>query len=449
MTPRGLARLAPALLALTVMTECMPARRVAPRPLMPDPANMVPLRARTVYRDMGLMVDTSRLPFVASVRFLAAATPDSTLIVFAMSLANRTLNFRREGNDLLADYHVELTLRRDTNTVRQVVRDEKVRVSSVPETMRRDESIIFQQLVTVAPGIYNVSVVVRDRTSPAYAQFQMLDTVPRLDAPGLGWPIPIYEGAGRLRRGAAPELVANPRGTTAYGESVRFYVEAYGLARGTRLAARVVDLDSVELWRDTVALGDGPLASVQLAIKPGVLPPGRAELQVQAVGGAVRTKAPLLVTFSDMWAVKGFEQTVDLLRYFARQDLVAKLKASPRDLRAAAWREFYTASDPTPATPQNEPLDKYFHRIDVANLRYAEPKNQGWKTDRGEVYITLGEPDQAFEVPGKNAPGLRWEYSSYHTTLSFQDSDGVGRYVLTVDSRADYEHALAQVRAGQ
>jgi len=370
---------------VALVMACAPAHRIGPRPLMPDPVNMMPLRARTVYRDMGLMVDTSRLPFVASVRFLAGATPDSTLLVFAMSLANRALNFRRDSNALVADYHVELTLRHDTSLVRQVERDEKVRVSTVPETMRRDESIIFQQVLSVPPGIYSLNVVVRDRTTPAYAQVQLLDTVPRLDAPGLGGPVPIYEGTGRARRGALPQFVTNPRGTTAYGEGVRFYVEGYGLARGMRLAARVIDLDSVELWQDTLALGEGPLASVQFFIEPGVLALGRAEFQVEAVGGAARARVPLLVTFSDMWAVNRFDQTVDLLRYFARHDLVAKLKAAPRDQRGAAWQEFYTASDPTPDTPQNEPLDAYFHRIDVANQRYADPKHPGWKTDRGEV----------------------------------------------------------------
>jgi GWxTD domain-containing protein len=414
---------------------------------MPDPVNMMPLRARTVYRDMGLMVDTSRLPFVASVRFLAGATPDSTLLVFAMSLANRALNFRRDSNDLVADYHVELTLRRDTSVVRQVERDEKVRVGTVPETMRRDESIIFQQFLSVPPGIYSVHVVVRDRTAPAYAQVQLLDTVPQLDAPGLGRPIPIYEGAGRDRRGALPQLVANPRGATSYGERVRFYVEGYGLGRGARLAARVIDLDSVELWRDTFALGEGSLAGVQFAIKPGTLPPGRAEFQVQAVGGTARGVAPFLITFSDVWAVNRFDQVVDLLRHFARPELVAKLKDAPRDQRAAAWRAFYTASDPIQATPRNEALEAYFHRIDVANLRYPEPKSLGWKTDRGEVYITLGEPDQAFEVPGKMAPAIRWEYSSFQATLSFQDVDGLGHYHLTAHSREDYERVLAKARA--
>jgi hypothetical protein len=75
--------------ALVPLTDCALAHRPAQRP--PDLSEVVPLRARRVYREMGLMVDTSQSPFVASARFLAGATPDSTLLVFAMSLANRSL----------------------------------------------------------------------------------------------------------------------------------------------------------------------------------------------------------------------------------------------------------------------------------------------------------------------------------------------------------------------
>jgi GWxTD domain-containing protein len=369
--------------------------------------------------------------------------------MFAMSLANRTLNFRRDSNYLVADYHVELTVRHDSAPARVVMRDERVRVGTVPETLRRDESIIFQQLLMMTPGIYTVSVVVRDRTSPAYAQAQLVDTVPQFDTPGLGRPLPIYEGTGRADRTGPPALVANPRGTTGYAESARVYVEGYGFAAGTRVAARLVDLDSVELWHDTLTLGEGPLATLQFVINRGVLPPGRAEFQARAVGGGTGVSVPLLVTFSDQWAVKGFDQVVDLLRFFSAQDLVARLKAAPRDQRGAAWRDFYKASDATPATSQNEPLDKYFHRIDVANQRYFEAKDPGWKTDRGEVYITLGEPDQAFEVPGKYSPGLRWEYSSYNVVLAFQDEMGNGQYRLTEQSRADYDRALAEARSAK
>lgn len=429
------------------MAACV-AGRHGERPQPTPPANTIPVRARTIYREMGLMIDTTRLPLVASLRFLAGPTPDSTLAIFGLSLANRVLNFRRdESGALVAGYHVELLLRQDTVIVRSVVRDETVRVGTQPETLRRDESIVFQQLLTVPAGVYTVSVVVRDRGSPAYAQVQVMDTVPRLESPGLGGPIPIYDGTGRARRSAPLQLVMNPRGAASFDtDSVRWYVEGYGLPRGTRVAARVVDLDSVELWRDTVTLGEGPLAGARLAIRPGVLPPGRAALELQVVGGAARAAAPFLVTFSDLWAVKRFDQLLEVLRFFDRPAVLAALKDAPRDRRAAAWQAFYAASDSQSATPRHERLERYFRRVDVANQRYSDPAGPGWKTDRGEVYITLGEPDQAFEVPGKVAPGIRWEYRDLKVTLAFQDDDGWGKYHLTVESRSDYERVLAQVR---
>jgi GWxTD domain-containing protein len=442
--------IAPALLMVGLVTACGPRPWANVRPPHPALANTVPMRARMVYRTMGLMVDTSRLAFVASLRFLAGPTPDSTLAVFALSLANRSLNFLPQGDDFVAQYHVELTFHGDSGGVRQAVQDATVRVHSVQETHRVDESVIFQQLLAVRPGIGTVSVALRDRNGPAYAAaLDIVDTVPRLQGPGLGWPIPIYQGTGRGRVAATPQLTVNPRATMQYGsDTLRVYVEGYGLPPGTRLAARVVDADSVELWHDTLALaGDGSLASVQFVIKPGELPLGRGAFHVQARGVPAQVEVPFLVTFSDdPWAVTKFDQMVELLRFFNREDLVAKLKTAPRDQRGASWREFYKASDTVPLTPDNETLKEYFQHLAIANHRFEELGGPGWRTDRGEVFLTLGEPAQAFEVPGRAGPGIRWEYPNLHVTLSFQDDEGFGQYHLTTESRVDYQHALAQVR---
>src|SRR6266513_229193 len=65
----------------------------------------------------------------------------------------------------------------------------------------------------------------------------------------------------------------------------------------------------------------------ELVIAPGAMPVGRAELLVEAVGAGARVRAPLLVSLSDQWAITNFEEIASLLRYFDRQDLVAKLHA--------------------------------------------------------------------------------------------------------------------------
>jgi len=54
---------------------------------------------------------------------------------------------------------------------------------------------------------------------------------------------------------------------------------------------------------------------------------------------------------------------------------------------------FWKHRDPTPGTPENEFKEEHYRRINHANRMFGwgEPK-PGWKTDRGKIYIILGEP---------------------------------------------------------
>ena len=81
----------------------------------------------------------------------------------------------------------------------------------------------------------------------------------------------------------------------------------------------------------------------------------------------------------------------------ARLDWVDKLRKATPEERPALWREFYKATDPEGATPENEALEGYFRRIQFANQRFRESGDPGWLTDRGEVYVTLGEPDDVYD----------------------------------------------------
>ena len=190
---------------------------------------------------------------------------------------------------------------------------------------------------------------------------------------------------------------------------------------------------------------------------PGNLPVGEGSLEVAALvpgsGAPPPQRAPFVVSFSDQWAITNFDEMISLLRYFDRQDWVDSLrKASVAD-RPSVWRRFYKATDPVPMTPENEALDQYFRRVQTANQRFQESGDPGWLTDRGEVFITLGEPDDVFDfssdVSRSGVRGVRWTYSSLRLTLFFQDQTGFGRFRLTPMSRAEYQRVLARVRRGQ
>lgn len=425
----------------------------------PQPGTTLPrlFDAVSVYRGMGFWATGAPLPFVASARYVAGPTPDSTLAVFALSLANHAIGFRRDGNTFVAGYHIEVTYRADSGGAApvQIARDETVRVRSFQETLRADESVIFQQVLRVPPGVHTVTVLVRDRSGPALGRTERVDTVPRFTGRGLTEPLAVYEGTGRDSRTELPRLLANPRATLPYGtDSLRLYVEGYGLSAGTRLAIDITETSGGQLWADTVAFtGDAALARAMILVPPEHLPVGQARVAATALGTDLTARAPVLVSFSNQWVITNFNEIVSLLRYFDRQDLVAKLRDAPAEQRPAVWKEFWTATDPVPLTPENEALDDYFRHVQQANIRFQEEGDPGWLTDRGEVFITLGEPDDVLDLSnGMGQSGLRairWTYTSLRLTLFFQDQTGFGRYRLTPTSRSDYVRVLSRVRRGQ
>ena len=420
----------------------------------PEPGAVVStlFDAGSVYGAMGLLVAGPPLPFVATLDYVADATPDSTLAVFGLSLSNHALTFQRDGNVFTAHYHVEVTFRADAGAVRQLASDETVNVQSFQETLRGDESVIYQQFIGVPPGIYKVMVTVRDRSGPAASHQDRTDTVPRFAGQGTSAPLAVYRGTGRTRASDVPKLLVNPRATVAYGaDTLRFYLEAYGERPGARWLARALDLGGHEIWHDTVALaGTQELSSGVAQLAPGVLPVGAGRFEIGRVGSAATHTAPFLVSFSDQWAITNYDQMISLLRYFERQDWVDKLRHAIPDQRPAVWQQFYKATDPVDLTPENEALDGYFRRVQIANQRFREEGEPGWLTDRGEVLVTLGEPDDVFDftsdVSRSGIRGVRWTYREQRLTLFFQDNTGFGRFRLTPLSRAEFQRIVAQRR---
>ncbi len=446
-----------ALAILILLTSgCGSWQRVGQPQKSPQPATSVArlFDATTAYRSMGSLVGGGALPFVASVRYLAGPSPDSTLVLFGLSLTNQTLSFAHRGSEFVAEYHVEATFRTDSVgavPVRQIASDEEIRVRHFRETLRTDESVIYQKFVLLSPGSYLVSVTVRDRNSPAFSRAERLDTAPRFSGPGLSRPVAVYTSSGRTRRDELPKLVANPRSTLPYGsDSIRFYIERYETGPGV-LIARVVDGTDKELWRDSVQLtGDNSLAAATLIVAPGNLPVGQAELEAVPAEGGDTTRTRFLVSFSNQWVITNFEEMASLLRYFDRQDWVDSLKHAAPDHRPDVWRDFWRATDPNPITPENEALDEYFRRVQEANLRFQDEGEPGWLTERGEVLITLGEPDEILDMAnGIDRSGLRvlrWTYTQERLVLYFEDQTGFGRFRLTPSSRAEYQRVLARVR---
>jgi len=411
----------------------------------PDPSGF--------YRQLGMIAEGGSFPFVGQLRYLAGSSPDSTLTLLALSFANRSLTFTGEGGGQRAAYTVSLDITQGATTVRHVDTHKQIRVSSFHETQREDESVIFQQFLSLPPGSYSLSISVRDDGGSNSNTQQMTVTVPRLGPNTLSTPISVYQVKPRARTDTVPALIANPRSMIVLGRDTLagLYVEGYGLPTTARVGVKVLNDAHVVILRDTVNLvRQGDLSSALLDFPVSSIGVGPTTVVVSLAGSTDSVQAPLFLSFGDEFGITSFDELLSYLRYFVSPQRLQQLRDTPPEQRAAAWAAFWKQTDPNPSTPENEALRDYFKRIATANSRYREGSVQGWLTDRGKVYVTLGEPDQAGQQFGERSTSRSraevWVYTQYNLRLTFMNQGSNGRLRLTQSSQADFDKVVRRLQ---
>src|SRR6267143_6763 len=444
----------PELLLLSSALACSSATsggnsRPNPRAL---PAEGSPaLDVSDIYRQIGLLAAPNPLAFVGRLSSFASASPDTTLVLASISIPNRALTFTREGDRYRAPYEVKLVLARNGTEAANVNVMEIVRVGSFRETNRTDESVIFQHYFHVPPGMYALSVTVRDVGGSRAASQQAVITVPSLVAGRMSTPTLVYEASGRSVLDSAPRLLASPRSSAVFGRdsTVAIYVEGYG--PGARLPVNFVVRNDkgAQIWRDSAALGrNGALFSgvVNVPISTVGVGVARVFFTRRDARAADSVEAPLFVSFGEDIPLMSFEDMVGYLRFFATPSRLNALRNAPLERRATMWAEFLRATDPIPETPTNEDLQAYFGRVQQANVQFRMDRNPGWLSDRGMVFVALGEPDEVFErsinqtlSPTQVTSAARlqiWQYRQYSAQLVFFED--TGRWRLTRGSETEF-----------
>jgi GWxTD domain-containing protein len=129
----------------------------------------------------------------------------------------------------------------------------------------------------------------------------------------------------------------------------------------------------------------------------------------------------------------------DVAYIITNEEKAAFLRLTTNDQREKFIKDFWEIRNPTPGSPDNTYKDEIYRRIAYANERFsAGSGTDGWRTDRGRVYITLGPPQQTAKY--LNAANLFpmeiWFYQGEHPALPayfyvvFYDKEGIGDFVL-------------------
>jgi GWxTD domain-containing protein len=402
-----------------------------------------------LYRQIGLLAAPSPLAFVGKISAFASSSPDTTLVLASISVPNRALTFTREGDRYRAPYEVKLTITRGDVEAANVDVMEIVRVGSFREINRTDESVIFQHYFHIPPGVYTLSAMVRDIGGSRNATQQATIRIPILSTGRFSTPLLVYEATGRSVLDSLPRLLASPRSSAVFGRdsTVAIYVEAYGL--GTRLPVDFVVRNDkgTQLWRDSATLSRrGSLFNGVVNVPISTVGVGIAQVLFTRRDSPDSAKAPLFVSFGEDIPLMSFEDMLGYLRFFATPFQLSQLRTAPLERRATVWAEFLRATDPIPETATNEEMQNYFGRIQQANAEFRADRNPGWLSDRGMVFVSLGEPDQILErnvnaamsttQVGSTTRLQVWQYRKYSSQLVFYEE--TGRWRLTRPSEAEF-----------
>jgi len=127
----------------------------------------------------------------------------------------------------------------------------------------------------------------------------------------------------------------------------------------------------------------------------------------------------------------------DVVYIIADRERAAFLKLTTDEERDKFIEQFWERRDPTPGAAENQFKKEHYRRLAFANRHYRTPSGgEGWRTDRGHMYIVYGPPDEIESHPAHSLaqyPFEAWMYHHIqgigdHVTITFVDRTGTGDY---------------------
>jgi GWxTD domain-containing protein len=132
--------------------------------------------------------------------------------------------------------------------------------------------------------------------------------------------------------------------------------------------------------------------------------------------------------------IQDIDEAIQQLEYIAKKKDIDFIRDAPNEVeRVQRFESFWDKRDPTPNTKRNESMEEYYYRVASANKQYGAVQ-EGWRTDRGFVFVRYGEPDHIERQPFSfdYEPYEVWTYERIGRRFIFVDKTGFGDYELLV-----------------
>lgn len=376
-----------------------------------------------------------------------------------------SLSFISTPNGFTASYEMSLSAvevnenNRLRNIVRSPIWDGNIVVDTYVQTQSDEKADFTTQSFDLTPGRYVFEFELTDKNSNQVYIREVLVTVRNFDAPTTISDLTLLESYDSETLTIIPRV---DRTVFTSDGGIKVFYEVYSevaqdvtVRREVFRTVRDGGIPAVPAWLE-LGSGEGNTSETILFEEELTqLPAGKSQHLVRipiedfkAGGYLVRISllgadGEILDTtgkaFVSLWSglaahILDIDDAISQLEYYAKKkDLNFIKEGSDKVERFQRFQSFWERRDPTPNTKRNERMEEYYYRIAFTNRKYGAVQD-GWKTDRGYVYVTFGEPDFVQNRPFNfdYEPYEVWIYERIGRRFIFIDKTGFGDYELLV-----------------
>ncbi|MCH9008089.1 GWxTD domain-containing protein [candidate division KSB1 bacterium] len=325
--------------------------------------------------------------------------------------------------------------------------EERVQVKTIDEANSRENFVLKRVPFELSPGEYDVSFKLQDLETQTVTVYKT--HIKLRDFSGhelLASDLLFLDDVEKRENG---KFVFQPRVSEWQNKDkqILVYFEVYNAPETDSIAIKysVLDADgTAQLSYEYKTGSTGRITQNFIDIEGETLTHGA---YVAKVSVTIRdTTIELEKSFG--WYLEGMprdltdiDDAIKPLRYLTSGKEYEHLLGLDESEKYIEFVRFWKSRDPTPLTAENELRDAYYDRVAYAEAHYKLMGKEGWRTDRGWVYIMLGSPDNVEREPynqrfstrrlGKSVKAIEvWVYHRYNRQLIFYDSNGFGDYQL-------------------
>lgn len=370
---------------------------------------------------------------------------DFTKIDFYIQIPYQNLKFLKIDEEYLAKYSVNLVVSNseETSVIESKSWEKELRSLDYNITTSPKSYNLESQTLLIKPGIYKAKCVVEDIETKKYfsATFN-LNVQKFTDSVSISDIILIE------KEDAQKRLIPNiSRIISNNNKSLKFYYEIYSPIKDTlEIVYNLKTKDDKEILTKTEKIiSEAGKTIVINSIDSLNLTMGAYKLIAFVKKGDYkfsRTKNFVSKIFGFPNSITDLNESIDQLRYIASTSEISFIdEGETYEEKLKRFVDFWRSKDPDPTSEINEVLIEYYRRIEFANKNF-KGYSDGWRSDMGMIYITLGQPDNIERHPfeSDSRPYEVWYYNNINREFVFVDYNGFGEYRLINNNSRDWSN---------